>query len=371
MTQAKYQVFISSTFEDLKDERNQVIRATLEMGHIPVGMEMFSAADEEQWQIIARHIDESDYYAVVIAHRYGSLTPEGISYTRKEYEYAIDRGVPCLGFVLADGAMWPGDRIDDGDSRALLDEFKTLVRRKPVSHWTNAEDLHSKFSVALMKSFNTTPRDGWVRASSGGGPEVMSEVVRLSSENAVLRKRLAEADAAIVEGQRDDIQEAVSIMRGATQVLSFRKAPDAPWETKELPLIKIFGAIVAELVVESTVEALAADLCMHIQGPDNGGWDIVAVNQVKIALADLMALGLVQPSERRHAVSDSSEYWSLSPFGVEVQNDVRKRFLASRPKRQVPPEAGGEAPGADATGSGAAAAPRASDDSPEAALDLK
>ncbi len=56
----KYQVFISSTYEDLKEEREQVIKALLEMAHIPVGMEMFSAADEEQWNIIARQIDEAD-----------------------------------------------------------------------------------------------------------------------------------------------------------------------------------------------------------------------------------------------------------------------------------------------------------------------
>ena len=62
MTGPKYQIFISSTYEDLKEEREQVIKACLEMGHIPVGMEMFSAADEEQWRIITRQIDESDYY---------------------------------------------------------------------------------------------------------------------------------------------------------------------------------------------------------------------------------------------------------------------------------------------------------------------
>ena len=55
----KYQVFVSSTYEDLKIERDVVIKAVLEMGHIPVGMEMFSAADDEQWKVIARHIDES------------------------------------------------------------------------------------------------------------------------------------------------------------------------------------------------------------------------------------------------------------------------------------------------------------------------
>jgi hypothetical protein len=44
----KYQVFVSSTYGDLRDEREQVIKAILEMGHIPVGMEMFSAGDESQ-----------------------------------------------------------------------------------------------------------------------------------------------------------------------------------------------------------------------------------------------------------------------------------------------------------------------------------
>jgi Domain of unknown function (DUF4062) len=38
----KYQIFVSSTYEDLKAERAEVIKACLNMGHIPVGMEMFN-----------------------------------------------------------------------------------------------------------------------------------------------------------------------------------------------------------------------------------------------------------------------------------------------------------------------------------------
>ena len=44
----KYQVFISSTFDDLRDERKKVLMAVLRMNYIPAGMELFSAADEEQ-----------------------------------------------------------------------------------------------------------------------------------------------------------------------------------------------------------------------------------------------------------------------------------------------------------------------------------
>lgn len=76
----KFQIFVSSTFEDLREEREAVAKAILEIGDIPVGMEMFSAADETQWKLIKRQIEQSDYYVVLVAHRYGS-TVEDISFT--------------------------------------------------------------------------------------------------------------------------------------------------------------------------------------------------------------------------------------------------------------------------------------------------
>ena len=93
------------------------------MGHIPVGMEMFSAADEEQWEIIARHIAESDFYLVVLAHKYGSELSDGMSYTRKEYEHAASVKIPILGFPIKESAAWPGDRreTDHSASRSLAD----------------------------------------------------------------------------------------------------------------------------------------------------------------------------------------------------------------------------------------------------------
>ena len=48
--QKKYQIFISSTFKDLKIARLKVRDAILSMYHFPVGMEMFGALDEDQWE---------------------------------------------------------------------------------------------------------------------------------------------------------------------------------------------------------------------------------------------------------------------------------------------------------------------------------
>jgi len=43
MREKKYQIFVSSTYEDLKDERQAAVEAILLAGHIPAGMELFSS----------------------------------------------------------------------------------------------------------------------------------------------------------------------------------------------------------------------------------------------------------------------------------------------------------------------------------------
>ena len=79
----RYQVFVSSTFADLKEERRRVMQALMEMDCIPAGMELFPAADEEQWVFIRRVIDDCDYYLLIVGGRYGSVTPEGVSYAER------------------------------------------------------------------------------------------------------------------------------------------------------------------------------------------------------------------------------------------------------------------------------------------------
>ena len=98
----RYQVFVSSTYEDLREERQSVIQVLLELDCIPAGMELFPAATEEQWEFIKGVIDECDYYIVIVGGRYGSTDKAGLSYTEKEYDYAVDRGKPVIGFYHAE-----------------------------------------------------------------------------------------------------------------------------------------------------------------------------------------------------------------------------------------------------------------------------
>jgi hypothetical protein len=92
----RYQVFISSTFRDLQKEREAVLKAVLELNHMPAGMELFPASDDSAWQLIKDVIDSSDYYVLIIAGRYGSMDEVGIGYTEKEYQYAVSVNKPVI-----------------------------------------------------------------------------------------------------------------------------------------------------------------------------------------------------------------------------------------------------------------------------------
>src|SRR5437763_14698654 len=102
----RLQVFISSTYTDLKDERQAAVSAVLKAGHIPAGMELFAAGDESQMQTIKRWIDESDIFMLILGGRYGSIEPNtSLSYMELEYDYAVETGKPFFAVVIEEVAL--------------------------------------------------------------------------------------------------------------------------------------------------------------------------------------------------------------------------------------------------------------------------
>lgn len=202
----KYQIFVSSPQQDLKSERDAVVKSILRLGHIPVGMEMFNAADESSWKLITRYIDESDFYVVVLAHRYGSLDGE-ISFTEKEYDYAVEKSVPTFGFIIDRSAAWPGDRDDDDPvAREKLQKFKAKVDRKHVAYWKNAEELSAQVLACVAAEMPLISRPGWVRGSLVPGPAVADEIARLSEENARLRESSSDDSRfSLIDAMAEDV----------------------------------------------------------------------------------------------------------------------------------------------------------------------
>lgn len=162
----KYQIFISSTYTDLIDARAKVTERILSMYHFPIGMEMFSAGNDDQWTVIKRTIDISDYYVLIIGHRYGSTTDEGISYTEREYAYAREKGIPVLAFIKdREAPTKPSERESEPVQQERLEAFvKRAMSSKMCDFWKTEEELASKVSIALMKEFFYNTRTGWLRA---------------------------------------------------------------------------------------------------------------------------------------------------------------------------------------------------------------
>ena len=176
----KYQVFVSSTFEDLKEERAEVVKGILEMGCIPCGMEYFPAANTDSWTYIEKLIEQCDYYVVIVAGKYGSTTAEGISYTQKEYQCAVDNGVPVLAFVHSNPAKLSENQVERDPVRSeKLKEFTTLVERRLCKLWETKDQLKPAVIASLHQLMMDVPRPGWVRADGKTKAEELSmHVVR-------------------------------------------------------------------------------------------------------------------------------------------------------------------------------------------------
>lgn len=299
------------------------------MGHIPVGMEMFSAADEQQWDVIKKQIDQSDYYVVIIAHRYGSMDGN-ISFTEKEYDYAVARGLPALGFIIDDSTDWPSEWKENNHEIAKrLNAFRSKVSGRMVSFWKGSDDLYGRAGIALMKAFSTSPREGWVRAGTASTKEMTDEITRLSRENGLLRNQLEAYSEASVEDKQAELNQTIDALRvNKRAIYVWLRDADSWGEPISTNLLAIFEAIAPDLLDEASNKTISDSLGLRFASSDvrSYGWPVPS-NFVKAYIADFVSLGLVSTSPKRHSVSDTKAYWSLTDFGKKVHANIRKNEL--------------------------------------------
>lgn len=163
----RYQIFVSSTYTDLIKERQEVLKAILELQHFPSEMELFPAADEDAWTYIKDVIDQCDYYVLILAGRYGSVDDSGMSYTEKEYRYALETKKPILSFLHENPGGIPKDMCDTDEAICKkLESFRDLAKDKLCKYWTTADQLGAYVTRGLVNLIATKPSSGWVRADS-------------------------------------------------------------------------------------------------------------------------------------------------------------------------------------------------------------
>lgn len=347
----RYQIFISSTFEDLKEERQAVLKAILELNHIPAGMELFPAADDEAWELIKDVIDSSDYYVLIIGGRYGSLDQKGIGYTEKEYDYAIEMGKSVIPILHKNPDNLSRDKTEtDKDAWNKLKAFRKKVESKHTCvSWENSEELKVKVILGVISSIKRYPAKGWVRADKLINEETLKELLELRKKNSELIVQIEAVKIEPPEGSEVLVQGGDEFKIKCTFDATFNEDEEDEYVQEydgdfEITWNEIWGVIAPKLINDATEYALhsALENCFEnkafevfekdkdLKNLTLGSFDINN-EDIETAIVQFRALGLMQESKKQRSIKDTNTYWALTPYGDQLM--VKLRAL-----HKVPPE---------------------------------
>ncbi|MCD0459944.1 DUF4062 domain-containing protein [Roseiconus lacunae] len=342
MIEKRYQIFISSTFRDLIDERQAVLKAVLELDHMPAGMELFPAADDTAWQLIKDVIDSSDYYVLLIGGRYGSLDEEGLGYTEKEYDYATRKKKPVIPLLHKSPDNLPRERTEtEPGTWKKLEAFRAKVEKKHTCvYWDSAEDLKAKVIVGLTANVKRHPTVGWVRADNVPSDATVREVLALRKQIAALEDEINQIRTDAPPGTEDLMQDddlhkmAYSFTarppRGSyADIMSYESTMSPSWN-------EIFAGVSPVMINEASERDLRRAFHKHFEklarqdlAEEDGLRDHYisdvkfSENDIETCLVQLRALGLIKESDRKRSVKDTSTYWTLTPYGDRMMVQLR------------------------------------------------
>lgn len=348
MADKRYQVFVSSTFRDLQHERQAVLKAILELDHMPAGMELFPASDETAWGLIKDVIDASDYYVLIIGGRYGSLHKEGLGYTEMEYDYAVSQRKAVIPLLHENPDNLPrGDTDTEPGAWEKLKQFRAKVEESHTcNYWTSIDDLKAKVIVGLTTTIKKRPAVGWVRADQVPSGARVEEVLALRDRIAELEGQLNKARTEAPTGAEDllqgedsfqvrfdftadDPEDDVMVYEDVTQPtwneLFSAVAPTLLHEARDLDLRNS----IRQFLTNAAAATAQADAGVSYFHPRNVK---IPMHFVETCIVQLRALGLIAESQKRRSVTDTQKYWVLTPYGDNLM--VQLRALRRAPVRK-------------------------------------
>lgn len=315
----RYQVFVSSTFTDLEEERKHVIQTLMEMDCIPAGMELFPAIDEEQWEFIKKVIDDCDYYLLIIGGRYGTVANDGLSYTEKEFDYAISKGLKVIVLVHENPEMLPVNKSElNPESREKLTKFieKTSTGRLRKA-WSSVKDLPGLVSLSMQKTIKTYPAVGWVRADKVSNEQALGELNQLRKENFELQNKIIELEKTPAFTPPENIASLNSNFKINYKLVSYTVNGTLEDNTSiTLSWEELFSVIAPFLKSNSTDSDVSETLKKYIEyiKPHAYVYTIVEIQDIKTIYIQFKSLGLIEYNE---------ENWMLSQKGIVLMMNLR------------------------------------------------
>ncbi len=255
-SKVKYTIFVSSTFEDLKEERQALIGLLLTKGFIPVGMEQFHAAPTSQWDVITNMLNDCDYYLLIVGGCYGSIDDEtGKSFTEKEYVYAKENNIPVIAFLPKNPGGIIRDKMDKEDfekRQQLLTDFKQLVENdnNVVAYYEGVEGLKVEVLASLDNLIKYMPRPGWIRSDiiEKNMPEVVEEAIKTENfaKNAcIVRKGVTASVGDIIRIPENGIDERISSSKKTVIQVVYDTADDKHFSFKSVEIHEGYVEVIA------------------------------------------------------------------------------------------------------------------------------
>ncbi|BEL85356.1 MULTISPECIES: DUF4062 domain-containing protein [Serratia] len=327
----RYQVFVSSTFTDLEDERKHVIQTLMEMDCIPAGMELFPAIDEEQWEFIKRIIDDCDYYLLIIGGRYGSVADDGLSYTEKEFDYAVSKGLKVIVLVHENPGQLPVDKSElNPDSREKLASFIAKASDGRLRKtWASVKDLPGLVALSMTKTIKTYPATGWVRANRISNEASLQELNTLHKENDVLRARVAELE--LLESKSSEVLELADFddlydftCQSYFPKTGYTAAAYRAWDVS-MSWGEIFYAVSPFLISNTNESTVSSTLALAAQKKARaGGRSPEVITQfLKTISVQLQAYGLINVRSLKTVKGGMALFWSLTDLGNKKMVSLR------------------------------------------------
>lgn len=316
--QKKHQVFISSTFSDLKEERQAAVEAILTAGHIPAGMELFAAGDESQMVVIKRWIDDSDIYMLILGGRYGSIDPaSGLSYTELEYDYAVSLNKPFFALVLNDSAI----------KSKKVDEKYSAFRQNVLSKISKIVDDSKDIKIGVLESIkNLSGRNlhGWVRSDQL--PDVsplLSQLKTLSDENSTLKFKLEDVPVTHMDDvELAGLQDFVEITISFNPTIYLK---DERIKSFKLTWGEVFGLIAPKLIsgqTDSNMKNYIGSQILAAKGYDFRSKELSEQDFQTIKI-QLKALNLININYSKTIDGGAALFWGLTALGEKTMLRLR------------------------------------------------
>jgi len=332
----KYHVYISSTLDDLKAERREIIRVVSELGAIPITMDVFDIGKDEERRLINKAIEESDYFLILTAHKGGEAVGKSFA-LEIEYSFALKAKVPVLALIIGDNARWKDSKKEkNAAAKKALEAFKKRLQAHTNDTWTTLADLRQKALSLLSREMNLGPRRGWVPANEAVHPYVANELCLLIQENEILKSQIKMEGTDIVQKVREQIKQAIKALATNRISLSFYYVDGENWEnTRSFRYLKLFRLLTPELSAPKTVADISHFLG-NILNPDlektvRKDYPTPS-NTVKKIMTDLALLKLV-----RHSETGDGEAWEMTEYGKETFSVFRLKQMTRphQPKNKL------------------------------------